>query len=80
MSPPAASACASLATRPTVNGKTRRFEVHLFDFEGNLYGKEVQVKFFSHLRGEQKFGGLDELRTQLDRDADAARAVLRDVR
>ncbi|OLV19991.1 riboflavin biosynthesis protein RibF [Deinococcus marmoris] len=71
---------ANVGFRPTVNGKTRRFEVHLFDFEGNLYGKELQVKFFSHLRGEQKFGGLDELKAQLARDADEARAVLKDVR
>ncbi|GGM00674.1 riboflavin biosynthesis protein RibF [Deinococcus aerophilus] len=71
---------ANVGFRPTVAGKTRRFEVHLFDFEGNLYGQELQVKFFTHLRGEQKFGGLDELRAQLARDAEAARAVLRDVR
>ncbi len=71
---------ANVGLRPTVNGKTRRFEVHVFDFEGNLYGKELQVKFFSHLRGEQKFGGLDELKAQLARDAQGARAVLRDVR
>lgn len=71
---------ANVGVRPTVNGKTRRFEVHLFDFEGNLYGKELQIKFFSHLRGEQKFVGLDELKAQLARDAQNARDVLSDVR
>ncbi|CAM4182705.1 riboflavin biosynthesis protein RibF [Deinococcus marmoris] len=71
---------ANVGFRPTVNGKTRRFEVHLFDFEGNLYGKELQVKFFTHLRGEQKFGGLDELKAQLARDAQGAQAALSDVR
>ncbi|MEF2278722.1 riboflavin biosynthesis protein RibF [Deinococcus sp. YIM 134068] len=70
---------ANVGVRPTVNGTARRFEVHLFDYEGDLYGEEVQVKFFARLRGEQRFGGLDELKAQLARDAEAARAVLRDV-
>ncbi|GBF07522.1 riboflavin biosynthesis protein RibF [Deinococcus aerius] len=71
---------ANVGFRPTVNGRERRFEVHLFDFEGDLYGEEVQVKFFTHLRGEQKFSGLDELKAQIGRDAQAAREALRDVR
>lgn len=71
---------ANVGFRPTVNGTGRRFEVHLFDYEGDLYGEELQVKFFTRLRGEQKFGSLDELRAQIARDAEAARAALRDVR
>ena len=67
---------ANVGWRPTVEGREKRFEVHLFDFEGDLYGEELQVKFLARLRGEQKFGGLDELRAQLGRDAQAARAVL----
>ncbi|ABF46104.1 bifunctional riboflavin kinase/FAD synthetase [Deinococcus geothermalis] len=70
---------ANVGWRPTVNGTERRFEVHLFDFGGDLYGEELDIKFFARLRGEQKFSGLDELRAQLARDAEAARAVLRDV-
>lgn len=71
---------ANVGFRPTVNGKARRFEVNVFDFDGDLYGQELQVKFFAHLRGEQKFSGLDELKAQIARDAQAARDVLRDVR
>ncbi|WP_019587773.1 riboflavin biosynthesis protein RibF [Deinococcus apachensis] len=71
---------ANVGFRPTVDGKERRFEVHLFDFEGDLYGEEVQVKFFKHLRGEQRFAGLDELKAQIARDAQAAREALREVR
>lgn len=71
---------ANVGFRPTVNGQDRRFEVHLFDFSGDLYGQEVQVKFFTHLRGEQKFSGLDELKAQISRDAQAARDALKDVR
>ncbi|MDK2010950.1 MULTISPECIES: riboflavin biosynthesis protein RibF [unclassified Deinococcus] len=71
---------ANVGFRPTVSGTDRRFEVHLFDFSGDLYGQELQVKFFTHLRGEQKFSGLDELKAQISRDAQAARDALKDVR
>ncbi|WP_278913324.1 riboflavin biosynthesis protein RibF [Deinococcus wulumuqiensis] len=67
---------ANVGWRPTVEGRERRFEVHLFDYQGDLYGEELQVRFVARLRGEQKFSGLDELRAQLGRDAEAARAVL----
>ncbi|WP_309571093.1 riboflavin biosynthesis protein RibF [Deinococcus sp.] len=71
---------ANVGFRPTVNGTTRRFEVNVFDFGGDLYGRELQIKFFAHLRGEQKFAGLDELKAQIARDAQAARDALADVR
>ena len=64
--------------RPTVNGRELRFEVNLFDFSGDLYGQEVQVKFWHFLRGEQRFGGLDELKAQLALDARNARERLQD--
>ena len=67
---------ANIGMRPTVGGTERRFEVNLFDFEGDLYGEELQVRFISRLRGEQKFSGLNELQAQLGRDAAAAREVL----
>ncbi len=71
---------ANVGFRPTVNGTDRRFEVHLFDYSGDLYGQELQIKFFTHLRGEQKFSGLDELKAQIARDAQAAHDALKDVR
>ncbi|WP_425146898.1 riboflavin biosynthesis protein RibF [Deinococcus sp.] len=67
---------ANVGYRPTVSGKELRFEVNLFDFSGDLYGQEVQVKFWAFLRGEQKFNGLDELKAQLARDAENARERL----
>lgn len=69
---------ANVGFRPTVNGRELRFEVHLLDFAGDLYGQEVQIKFWHFLRGEQKFGGLDELKAQLSRDAQNARERLND--
>ena len=67
---------ANVGYRPTVNGKELRFEVNLFDFQGDLYGQEVQVKFWAFLRGEQRFGGLDELKAQLAQDAQNAQERL----
>ncbi|WP_293915324.1 riboflavin biosynthesis protein RibF [Deinococcus sp.] len=70
---------ANIGTRPTVSGLTLRFEVNLLDFSGDLYGKELGVKFFKLLRAEQKFGGLEELKAQLARDQASARAVMEGV-
>ncbi|GHG08375.1 riboflavin biosynthesis protein [Deinococcus piscis] len=67
---------ANIGTRPTVGGEERRFEVNLFDFSGDLYGQELQVQFVARLRGEQRFSGLDELKAQLAKDAEDARAAL----
>lgn len=67
---------ANIGVRPTVAGQEMRFEVHLFDFADDLYGETLTVQFIERLRGEQKFAGLDELRAQLARDAQAGREVL----
>ena len=64
---------ANLGTRPTVDGGERLLEVHLLDFSGDLYGKELRVRFEKFLRPERKFGSLDELREQIGRDAEEAR-------
>lgn len=71
---------AYVGLRPTVDGRERRFEIHLLDFHADLYGKEVQVKFFGFIRGDQKFSGLEEMTAQLGRDAQAVREVMRDVK
>ena len=69
-------AVSSLGTRPTVNGTDPLLEVHLFDFDGSLYGRYLDVDFVARLRDEQKFASLDALVAQMHRDAAAARAVL----
>ena len=68
---------ANLGVRPTVDGETRSLEVHLFRFSGDLYGAILEVEFVSHLRGEKKFGSLDELKAQISRDAEQAMYILR---
>ena len=69
---------ANLGLRPTVEtGATdRSLEVHLLDFDGDLYGSELEITFVQRLREEKKFAGLDELKAQIARDVAAARKVL----
>ena len=69
-------AVSSLGTRPTVNGTDPLLEVHLFDYDGDLYGQHLDVDFVARLRDEQKFESLDALVAQMHRDAAAARAIL----
>jgi len=65
---------ANLGVRPTVSaGDKRMLEVHLFDFEGDLYGMEIEVEFLRFVRGEMKFGSVEELRAQIGRDVAAAK-------
>lgn len=59
---------ANIGTRPTVDGTRTVLEVHLFDFEGNLYGQMVQVEFLQKIRDEQRFASLDELKGQIAKD------------
>lgn len=70
---------ANLGWRPTVEGSAGgapRLEVHLFDFDGDLYGKALEVMFIERLREERKFPDLESLRSQIQLDALAARKVL----
>jgi riboflavin kinase/FMN adenylyltransferase len=67
---------ASLGTRPTVNGTVPLLEVHLFDYDGDLYGHYLSVDFVRWLREEVKFASLDALVEQMHHDAAQARAVL----
>jgi riboflavin kinase/FMN adenylyltransferase len=67
---------ASYGRRPTFDNGAALFEVYLFDFKGDLYGKTLRVHVVSYLRGEAKFDSADALVTQMDRDSEEARAAL----
>jgi riboflavin kinase/FMN adenylyltransferase len=67
---------ASLGIRPTVDGTEPLLEAHLFDFDGDLYGKRIDIEFVAKLRDEAKFADLDTMVKQIDRDAAEARAIL----
>ena len=69
---------ANLGTRPTVNGNHKLLEVHLFDFDADIYGRHVRVEFVHKLRDEKKFDSLEALKVQIIQDEDAARGVLGD--
>jgi len=66
----------SFGTRPTVDGIEPLLEAHLFDFEGDLYGRRIDVEFVAHLRDEEKFPDLPSLVAQMQRDDEQARAIL----
>ena len=66
----------SFGTRPTVGGKEPLLEAHLFDFDGDLYGKLIEIEFVARLRDEEKFPDLPTLVVQMDRDAAQARNIL----
>lgn len=69
-------AVSSFGTRPTVDGTEPLLESHLFDFEGDLYGRRIEVEFVAWLRDEEKFPDLPALVAQMHRDAAQARALL----
>jgi riboflavin kinase / FMN adenylyltransferase len=70
------NAVANLGRRPTIGKLQENFEVHLFDFTGDLYGKTLRVALVDFIRPEMKFAGLDQLKAQIAADGQAARTIL----
>jgi riboflavin kinase/FMN adenylyltransferase len=66
----------NIGTRPTFDGKVQTLEVNLFNFDKDIYGKEVQVRFFNRIRNEKKFDGINELVEQLKQDKNQAKELL----
>ncbi|MEQ8377816.1 bifunctional riboflavin kinase/FAD synthetase [Parvibaculum sp.] len=67
---------ANVGRRPTFDKEDVVLEVHIFDFEGDIYGAHAAVSFIEYLRPEQKFDGLDSLKAQIAKDGAKAREVL----
>ena len=67
---------ANLGRRPTVNGERVQLEVHLFDFDQDLYGQYVCVSFLHKIRNEKKFDSFDDLKQQIETDCKQARDFL----
>jgi len=67
----------NIGVRPTIEneGGERILELHLFDFDQEIYGQDVEVAFLDYLRPEQKFAAIDELQAQIQRDAATARRI-----
>ena len=73
-------AMANIGHRPTIGDRAEGdmlIEVNLFDFDGDLYGKPITVRFIDRIRDEVKFEGLPELKAQLERDREKAKDLLK---
>ena len=69
---------ANLGVRPTFEAG-RSVESHFFDFDGDLYDRRVRIGFIRRIRGERKFGGLEELKGQIKRDCEEAKNALQEI-
>jgi riboflavin kinase / FMN adenylyltransferase len=69
----------NIGHRPTLESGDVSIEIHLFDFEGNLYDHDIQVHMHARIRDEMKFPSVEELRQQLLKDEVIARKMLRNV-
>lgn len=67
----------NIGIRPTFNGREQSMEVNLFGFEGDLYGKKLEVAFIERIREERKFGSTDELAAQLSKDRKDIEKILK---
>lgn len=68
----------NVGTNPTLHGDHISVETHLLDYEGELYGKHLEIRFLVRLRGERAFPSLDALRAQIASDTDKARLYRED--
>ena len=66
----------NIGKKPTVGGKDKSLEVHIFDFSNNIYGKEIKVRFIRRIRDEKRFEDLEGLKKQLFIDKNRAIQIL----
>jgi len=70
-------AAVSIGVRPTFgSGRTELIEAHLIDFEGDLYGAELRLRFLERLRGERRFATVEALIEEMRSDVERARAIV----
>lgn len=65
---------ANLGVRPTVEGEKKLLEVHIFDFDEDLYGKSLNISFLRFIREERKFSSVEELRVSIEQDVEDAKS------
>ena len=73
-------AMANIGHRPTIGDRAKDdfiIEVNIFNFNADIYGKQIRVRFIDRIRSEVKFNGLEELKAQLKRDKDSAMKILK---
>lgn len=64
---------ANVGSRPTLNGRQMQLEVHIFEYNGDLYGRNIEVYPRQKIRDEIKFDSFEELKSQIEKDAQQAR-------
>ncbi|WP_423147655.1 bifunctional riboflavin kinase/FAD synthetase [Rubrolithibacter danxiaensis] len=67
---------AYLGSRPTLNGMSRNIEANIFNFDQDLYGKDIRLHFIEFIRGDARFDTLEDLRRQIEKDQDTASLIL----
>ena len=73
------AACTNVGVAPTFERGESKIEAHVLDFGGDLYGRIVEVRFLQRIRGERRFGGVEELMEQIGRDVEEARRLTVDL-
>lgn len=69
----------SIGKNPTIEQKAPSIEVHFFDFQEDIYDSDLQIYFISHIRNEQKFDSIDQLKLQLQKDELTSKAVIKNL-
>ncbi len=73
-------AVANIGTNPTFDGQQMSYEVHIFDLNRNLLGKQLRLYFIDRIRGEKRFSSVEELKAQIQKDIETAKIILRSVK
>lgn len=70
---------ANIGTRPTVDGHKLLLEVHLYDFQADIYGRLVEIHFWQKIRDEKRFDSIEELKKQIKKDTLVGRKLLQEL-
>lgn len=70
---------ANIGSRPTVAGVRQQLEVHIFNFNADLYGQTIEVVMLKKLRNEIKFSSIDELKKQITQDSEQAKSFVQSL-
>jgi riboflavin kinase/FMN adenylyltransferase len=73
------AAATNVGVAPTFEGRESRVEAYLLDFEGDLYGRVIDVSFVRRIREEKRFSGVEELIRQISRDVEVVRRLTKDT-
>lgn len=66
----------NIGNNPSLISKKHSLEVHIFDFESDIYNEQIEVRFIKRIREEISFDNLDALKIQLEQDEYTAKAIL----